>query len=169
MPVFKTTLSVRDYQGRIGKMVYYSQGATVAAVTASAGAVSAALAALSYGRGLKTVGPDANGFNGFTLGIFGAYSIASVKARLTFRDSDGGTHRFLLPCPISGMFEADEETVLPSLAAVVTLIAAMTDGTTCGRSGVPLSAYVGGTRLIQRIPTRTNINILSPLRTSPEE
>ena len=169
MPTYKTTLSLRDYQGRIGRMTFWSQGATVAAVTASAQGVGAAIAALSYGRGLKTIGPGSNGFNGFAIGAFGAYSIATVKARLGFRAANGMVHWFELPAPVSGMFEPDEMTVLPTFATVATLIAAMTDGTTCGRNGDALTTFVGGLR-IQRAPrTRANINILSPLRTAPEE
>ena len=65
MSSFRSTMSGHDNRGRVAKMTYFSQGANVGAVSASAIAAAAALQALTNCVNMKVVGPGANGQNGY--------------------------------------------------------------------------------------------------------
>lgn len=156
MPSFKSVLTERDVKGNIARATWYSLGADVGAVVASTQAVAAALDAISLCQEQSFTGPGQLESNIIVYGGTGHFQTCEDKAVFLFETGNGDVRRIEVPAPVDQVFFADLETVDPSFVDNATFIAAMTDGITCTREGIPLVSFLGGSRM--RRPTRRRLN-----------
>jgi len=101
-------------------------------------------------------------------GTIANYLDVSDKAVFVFQDAEGGLHKYQVPCPKSTIFQADQETIDYTVAGVKQFVADMLGVTFSGtaatttlpvnsRTGVPLTASVGGYRRRGKASRRFNI------------
>lgn len=152
---FPASIMFRDAKNQTSSMRFYLVGApnTDAELTA----IEAAAQAISNAHASSRVNPTGP----LVSGSAAVYEDVEDKAEIVFTDANGVLHRYELPAPIAGIFQADGETVDFSNANVGAFAAAMV-GHACGRDGVTCSAAVGGFRLRRRAVRKFNVFTRNP-------
>jgi hypothetical protein len=175
MATFPQTVSYRDDKGQTAKVSMFVVNATAAGALAAGTAIVNAMddltnAANNGARGAYTSPPTTN-----TYGANATYESIEDKAVLTFQTSTGALHRYQIPAPLEGIFEADGETVKTpdsggdaQQVLLDTFVAAMV-GDAASRDGVLLASYIGGIRIRRKFQRKFNIFTQNPSLTGPGE
>lgn len=110
---------------------------------------NATLAAVLLALAAKSNGDFQRDWEGATIvnpapaPVNATYNSVNDYAQLVFATGAGNLVYVTLPCPVSSIFMADQETVDP--VAIATIIAAVT-GTVIDGSGSPVASFIGGYR-----------------------
>ena len=164
----------KDAKGQTGAFRFYVTAANPADLVAVEQGVQTATAAITNALLFSIPG----GWDGLEatgeLGNTGTYQDITLKANMTFVDTNGAIHRYQIPAPKLAIFEADGVTVdgdQTDVAAWVTamLFAYAGPSNVCSRSGHALSNFVGGTLLKRKQRRRLNIFIEDPQLEGPAE
>jgi len=118
----------------------------------SAGAgtsLAAATAGLSAAQFVGANGPFTTQRGTITFPAASTYTSILDKVRLTMLDVDGIMHPYLIPVPLSAMFEADGFTVNPLNGLVGTWVASMVANARTAND-IAFSQLVGGRRVMAR-------------------
>jgi len=165
----------RDIQGRTATLRMYrktSESAGLDDLIAGAAALNALWAPLTN----ASVRSNVDAPSSPVYGANAEYSSAQDKAALYFVTATGARHEYQVPAPrgngavgsSTNIFLADGITVNLAQTAVAALVAeALVEFTDA--AGNLMTAYIGGLRLRRKLPRRTNIFVLAPDDTSPEE
>lgn len=117
-----------------------------------------------------------------TFNSTGDYKAVEDKAVFVFQDAAGVVHRYQVPCPLSSIFLADQQTIDVSQAVVKQFLADVLNQTVGGTApnaatlhaivsagSFPLTAFVGGYRGMRKPQRKFNIFTLNPALNGPGE
>lgn len=163
------TLSWRDSRGFIGHSRYYVGGVSDGERSANAQAIANLLANLSNAHLESAKGPWTATVAAPAYGASVEYNNIEAVLHLAWRTAEGVAVTTELPCPISGAFVSDQETLSilnPDVAAL------MSGGVTykiSTRGGLAAAGWTGGTRLMRGFRSVETGRSLDPAQNSPSE
>lgn len=192
---FKQTYVIRDHKAFNARTVVYLPSTyTAAQMTSHATQLAQDIYALQTGNTkflTDGVTPTVEGKGPYTtqsqpwsntFNSTGDYKAVEDKAIFVFADAAGVVHRYQIPCPLSSIFLADQQTVDSSQAVVKQFVADMLDQTFGGTapsaavlhpissaSGFSLTSFVGGYRAMRKAQRKFNIFTLNPSLNGPGE
>lgn len=163
--VTRLRFTVRDGQGRTSNVKFWWSFMDETTIAPTVSVLKADLQALTSGQvwSYIDVPPDIIPRPAST-----QYVSAQDKAELVFQDSKAAFHRLQVPAPLLALFAADQITVNPANAALVTFVAAMLTGASSS-AGTPYTSFVGGIYIRRKLPRRFSITVLAPDGTTPAE
>ena len=161
--------------------MFISNASTVGDANGDAFQIALDLAGLSNtsvaaGNAVRSHGPYTSAPVPVAPGASATYLDVADKAVFVFQDAQGGLHKYQVPCPKSSIFQADQETIDFTVAAVKLFVADVTATTFSGtapttvngvvtRNGVKITASVGGYRRRGKAPRKFNIYTRNALLT----
>jgi hypothetical protein len=175
MATYPQTYSFRDAKGQTSTMRMWIVNATDAGAKTAGVAVRTALDALTNAAPGPASGADSTAPAPNAYGTSAQYANIEDKALLTFQTATGAIHRYQLPAPIVGAFEADQETVkVPNGAGdaqqilLQNLVTAMV-GNVSSRDASLLASFIGGIYIRRRFKRKFNIFTKDPDLDGPGE
>lgn len=192
---YKETFTIRDHKAFNAHMIVYLHNSySASAANGAAYILAQDIYALQTGN--SVLGPDgatatvkahgpytspAQPWSG-TFNSSGDYKAVEDKAVFVFQDAAGVVHRYQVPCPLSSIFLADQQTIDVSQAVVKQFLADMLDQTVGGTapnaltlhpivsaSNYALSFFIGGYRGMRKPQRKFNIFTLNPSLNGPGE
>jgi hypothetical protein len=153
----------------LGTSRYYVSGISYNDCAIKAENISNLLDVLSNALLTGTVGPYSSPPIAPGPGVDEIYQNAEMVLRLTWITDNGVSIGIDIPCPISELFIADQE----SLSLLSPFISDVADGaianSLCTRGGLVANQFIGGTRIMRGFRSTQNIRTLDPNETSTGE
>jgi len=169
LPTAEESLTFRDKRGFTSQVRFFVTDADAPSMLTDAQAIATDMAAMSAAslnaaHGAYNTAPSPPTYP--TPAATERYQDVEDKAVLTYVTASGSYHRYKIPCPLVALFLADDKTMDPANASLVTLNGAVI-GKASARNGELISAFIGGIRTRVKIRRRLNINVLSPTDSGP--
>jgi hypothetical protein len=157
----------RDARGRTARLTVIIGAATPALIETDAATLLGHLAAITNAHVYEVDDPAP--VNHHTYGGAANYLDVEDKAVLTWTDPVGNTHRYKVPAPITAIFLANQNTVNPANAAMVSLISDFETFVYGNYDDLAPLFFVGGIRGRTKVQRKLNIWIKDPTLAEPAE
>ena len=162
MAVFPWRIGFRDARGFVYYVAGYTSASGEAGANTNAQAIFTALANISNADAQISGGCLLGPRTAFAPGGSANYADGATRLVYAWQDGDGSTHRWRVPAPQTGLFEADGVTLNQTDALIVALNAAMATAVICSRAGIPYQLTLGGVRERGRQRRHLGLGTLAP-------